>query len=282
MKGSKNDKSYLIALLPFAVVVLLFELLPLAGVIMRSFMAEGGGGITFTHYVSIFTKKLYRAAVINSLWVSIVSSLVGLFAAFWAAKACNAAKEGLRNVFLSVLNITSNFAGVPLAFAYMILLGNVGVLVMFGKTHGIAALATFNIYSIKGLLLTYIYFQIPLATLLMIPAFDALRKEWREAASLLGADTMTYWFKIGIPNILPGLLGTFSILFANAIAAFATAYALMQNNFHLLPIRISEQFVGDVVQRKEFGSALAVVLMLLMVATIIANEKILSRRKARG
>ena len=102
------------------------------------------------------------------------------------------------------------------------------------------------------------------------------------AAALLGGGAAAFWLRVGLPNLLPSLLGTFSILFANAIAAFATAYALMQNNFQLLPIRISEQFVGDVVQRKEFGSALAVVLMLMMVATIAANGVILKKRGGRG
>lgn len=271
---NNSKKTYLAALLPFAAVVLLFELMPVAGVVMRSFMEENGGGLTITHYASIFTKRLYRVAVMNSLWVAAASSLIGLFAAFWGAKSCREAKPGTKNIFLSVLNMTSKFSGIPLAFSYIILFGNVGVLVMFGKNHGIEALANFNIYSIRGLLLCYIYFQIPLATLLLIPAFDALKKEWREAAA--------FWLRVGLPNLLPSLLGTFSILFANAIAAFATAYALMQNNFQLLPIRISEQFVGDVVQRKEFGSALAVVLMLMMVATIAANGMILKKRGGRG
>ena len=51
----------------------------------------------------------------------------------------------------------------------------------------------------------------------------------------------------------------------------------MQNNFSLLPIRISEQFVGDVFQRREFGSALAVALMVMMVAAIYVNNKIAKR-----
>ena len=72
------------------------------------------------------------------------------------------------------------------------------------------------------------------------------------------------------------------MLFANAVAAYATAYALMQNNFALLPIKITEQFVGDVVQRREFGSALAVVLMLLMTATIAINDKILKMRTKKA
>ena len=84
---------------------------------------------------------------------------------------------------------------------------------------------------------------------------------------------MTYWFKVAIPNLLPSLLGTFSVLFANAIAAYATGYALLSSNAMLLPVRISEQFVGDLVQAKEFGSALAVVLMALMVfSTVILNK----------
>ena len=278
----KNSKRlYLAALIPFAVIVLLFELMPVAATVMRSFSAEGGG-FTLEHYSAIFTKKLYRTALINSLWVSVLSSVIGLAVAFWGAKAYKSANDGLRNIFLSVLNMTSNFSGIPLAFSYIILLGNVGVLVMLGKHHGIEALAGFNIYSIWGLLLCYIYFQIPLATLLLIPAFDGLRKEWREAVALLGGSETVYWLRVGLPNLLPSILGTFSVLFANAVAAYATAYALMQNNFALLPIKITEQFVGDVVQRREFGSALAVVLMLLMTATIAINDRILKMKTKKA
>lgn len=280
MKNSK--RLYLAALLPFALIVLLFELMPVAATVMRSFTAEGGGGFTLEHYSAIFTKKLYRTALVNSLWVSVLSSVIGLAVAFWGAKAYKSANGGLRNMFLSVLNMTSNFSGIPLAFSYIILLGNVGVLVMLGKHHGIAALTDFNIYSIWGLLLCYIYFQIPLATLLLIPAFDGLKKEWSEAVALLGGSETVYWLRVGLPNLLPSILGTFSVLFANAVAAYATAYALMQNNFALLPIKITEQFVGDVVQRREFGSALAVVLMLLMTATIAINDRILKMRTKKA
>ena len=147
----KNSKRlYLAALLPFAIIALLFELLPVAATVMRSFSVEGGGGFTLAHYTDIFTKRLYRTALVNSLWVSILSSFIGLFVAFWGAKAYKSADSKLRNIFLSVLNMTSNFSGIPLAFSYIILLGNVGVLVMLGKHHGIEALASFNIYSIWG------------------------------------------------------------------------------------------------------------------------------------
>ena len=280
LKG--KGKFYLLALVPFAAVVLLFELLPVVNVIFRSFISETDGSATLENYKAIFTKRLYVQSVINSVWVAVTSSAIGILIAFWGAKAYRSSSGAIKNIFLSILNMTSNFSGIPLAFAYIILLGNVGVLVMFGKNHGIDALASFNIYSITGLFICYVYFQVPLATMLLIPAFDGLKKEWHEAVSLLGGSEVTFWLKVGLPNLLPSIMGTFSVLFANAIAAFATAYALMQNNFPLLPIRISEQFVGDVVQRKEFGSALAVVLMVMMVITIVINNRILKNMEAKG
>lgn len=280
---NKRSKLYLLALAPFCLLVLFFEIAPLLTVIVRSFMPEDRIGFTLEQYVAIFSKKLYQQAIFNSVFVSVASALAGIIIAFFAAKAAHAASGKVKSFFLSILNMTSNFAGIPLAFAYIILLGNVGVFIMIGKKYGISALSGFNLYSLTGLLFTYIYFQVPLASLLLIPAFNGIHPQWRESVALLGGSGLTFWRKVGIPALLPSILGTLSVLFANALAAYATAYALLQNNFSLLPIRIQEQFTGDIVQHKEFGSALAVVMMMLMVISIGINNYILKRnREVRG
>lgn len=276
-KSLKGNKMYLIGLLPFFLIAFLFEILPLANIVIESFSKTGGNGFTLEHFVKIFTTRLYQQSIFNSLWISIFSALAGIIIAFLGAKAANAASEKVRNIFTSVLNITSNFAGVPLAFAFMILLGNVGILTLIGKNYGISFLADFDLYTINGLLLTYIYFQIPLATLLMLPIFGGLKKEWREAVGLLGGNSFHYWFKVAIPSLLPSILGTFSVLFANSLAAYGTAYALLSNNIALLPIRISQQYVGEVVQNQEFGCALSLVMMALMVLSILITNKLQKR-----
>lgn len=273
-KFLKGNKMYLIGLLPFFLIAFLFEILPLANIVIESFSKTGGNGFTLEHFVKIFTTRLYQQSIFNSLWISIFSALAGIIIAFLGAKAANAASAKVRNIFTSVLNITSNFAGVPLAFAFMILLGNVGILTLIGKNYGISFLADFDLYTINGLLLTYIYFQIPLATLLMLPIFGGLKKEWREAVGLLGGNSFHYWFKVAIPSLLPSILGTFSVLFANSLAAYGTAYALLSNNIALLPIRISQQYVGEVVQNQEFGCALSLVMMALMVLSILITNKL--------
>lgn len=274
----KSNKIYLVALLPFLLITLLFEVLPLINIIIESFTITGGGGFTLDHFIKIFTTRLYQQSIFNSVWISVFSALVGILIAFLAGKAASSASLKIRNIFTSVLNITSNFAGVPLAFAFMILLGNVGILTLIGKNYGIAFLADFDLYSINGLLLTYIYFQIPLATLLMLPIFGGLKKEWREAVGLLGGNSYHYWFKVAIPSLLPSILGTFSVLFANSLAAYGTAYALLSNNIALLPIRISQQYIGEVVQNQEFGCALSLIMMGLMVLSILITNKFQKRR----
>lgn len=276
-KSLKGNKMYLIGLLPFFLIAFLFEILPLVNIVIESFSKTGGNGFTLEHFVKIFTTRLYQQSIFNSLWISIFSALAGIIIAFLGAKAANAASAKVRNIFTSVLNITSNFAGVPLAFAFMILLGNVGILTLIGKNYGISFLADFDLYTINGLLLTYIYFQIPLATLLMLPIFGGLKKEWREAVGLLGGNSFHYWFKVAIPSLLPSILGTFSVLFANSLAAYGTAYALLSNNIALLPIRISQQYVGEVVQNQEFGCALSLVMMALMVLSILITNKLQKR-----
>ena len=269
----KQKKTYLLALIPFLVLCVLFELIPIIYTIIRSFVPEGEDfGFTLANYINIFTKPLYQKAIVNSLIISILSSIIGLIVAFIGAKAVHESKGKLNNIFMSILNMVSNFSGVPLAFAYIIMFGNVGVMTMIGSNYGIEFLANFPLYSIFGLLLIYVYFQIPLSTLLLIPAFDAIRKEWKESNALLGGTNFTFWTKIGVPILMPSILSTFSVLFANALAAYASAYALLMNNVSLLPIRLSEQFVGDLVQRPEFGSA--IVLMVFMIAAIMIQNKL--------
>ena len=268
------------ALVPLAGVLLFYLIIPLFNLILKSFLKEGQLVFTLEYYVSVFTKKYYIGAIINSVLIAIISATIGMFIALFAANAANHATAKSKNKFLSILNMTSNFSGIPLAFAYIILLGNTGILVVLGKKLGIEALAHFNVYTITGLIITYVYFQIPLATLLLIPTFEGLRKEWREASQILKASSFQYWIHIGIPILLPSIFSTLSVLFANALAAYATAYALLANNVSLLPIRISEMFVGDVYQRPGLGSALSVIMMLLMVIAVYINQYLL--KKVRG
>ena len=276
----KKTYIYLLALVPFLIVAMLYEIVPLITVIVKSFQPDGGTGFTLENYQSVFSKLLYQKAIINSIKISLTSAVAGIIIAFLGARAAHQ-HQGKLNHFMTVLNMVSNFAGIPLAFAYMILLGNAGLVVNIGKELGISALSTYNLYTMNGMSLIYIYFQIPLSTLLLIPAFDGVQKQWKEACTLLGGTQGTFWRKVGIPVLMPSILGTFSVLFANALAAYATIYALMMDNIALLPVQIAGCFTGEVKIRAGLGGALSVVMMAIMVIMILITNG-LSRRFQKG
>ena len=222
-----------VAFLPFLLVIVGYELLPLAQLVLDSLIGKESGTLGIENFVKVFTTPLYQQSIINSVWISLVSAVVGIVVSFLAARFAYESSERVRSAFTMVLNMMSNFSGVPLAFAFMILMGNSGVLTILGQQWNIPFLADFDLYTGEGLLVLYIYFQIPLATLL-------LKKSWREAAIILQATPLDYWFKIVIPNLMPSILGTLSVLFSNALAAYATAFAIVMNNYALLPLQITD------------------------------------------
>ena len=177
--------------------------------------------------------------------------------------------------------VASNFAGVPLAFAFIATLGRTGMVTALFKLMGLNIYDQgFNLYSFWGLSLTYMYFQFPLMVLIMAPALDGLKREWREASENLGASNWQYWRYVALPVLLPSLLGTMILLFGNAFGAFATAQALTGGQIRLVTIMIGSQVSGDVLGDPGLGYALALGMVVIM-AFVIVIYTILQRRTER-
>ncbi|SYX86118.1 ABC transporter permease [Paenibacillus alvei] len=261
-----------ITIIPLLIFVALFIFVPLFTMISGSFQEDGGGAFTFNQYKEIFTNPYYWKAFENSILISLLSSLIGIIAAVFATYALTRFPKRVQERLLVITNLTSNFAGIPLAFAFIVLLGNSGLFTLLFRQFDIDMTASFNLYSWSGLTVIYVYFQLPLAIMLLYPMYHAIQDNWKEAASLLGASPFQFWKRIGLPVLLPGIAGTFSILFANAMGAYASAYALTGSNYNLVPVRIGALVSGDIFARPELGSALGVLLGLTLLAAMLVNE----------
>lgn len=277
--SKKNRLLILTILIPFVLLVLGFELLPMLSIIKDSFKDSINNSLTFENYLSIFSNPFYKQSIKNSIYISFYSSIIAMIIALLGAYSITKLPQKFREKVLILSNMTSNFAGVPLAFAFMIILGYNGVFTILFEKLNIQFLMDFNLYSGIGLIIVYIYFQIPLGILLMYPAYNGIKEEWKEAASMLGSSKLTFWRYIGIPILLPSILGTFSLLFANALGAYATAYALTGGNYNLLTIRIASLISGDLFLNPNLASALAVVLFLILLLLTIFSEVMLKMRK---
>ena len=171
----------------------------------------------------------------------------------------------VRSALSTFSGVASNFAGVPLAFAFITTLGRIGMVTLLLKSLGIDLYDNgFSLYSFWGLSLTYMYFQFPLMVLTITPALDGLRREWREAAENLGATNSEYWIKVALPILTPSILGTMILLFGNAFGAYATALSLTGGFINLITILIGSQIKGDVLHNVGLGYALAMGMVVVM------------------
>jgi len=273
----KRLHNYKLWLVPFFTVTALFLVVPLFLMVTSSFTNGTTGAFTLSNYAEVFTNAFYYQSFLNSGVIALFSSIVGLSFAIIVAYAMTCLPEKIQDKISIYINIAANFAGVPLAFAFIILIGNSGAFRLFFDGMNIPFLREFNLYSWQGLTITYLYFQIPLGILFIYPSLKKLKKEWKEAALLLGATNFIYWRKIGLPNIMPSIAGTFIIMFANGMGTYETAYALTGSNVNLITIRIAALVSGDIYAQPEIGSTLAVVFALIMLLILVTSQTLLKR-----
>lgn len=257
-----------LVLVPASFIFCAFLLLPLLFMVLCSLHSDLTNQWTLSNYSDIFSNKYYTQAFVNSVLIAVSSSVIGLIGTFILCLCLMNLSTKLQEKITFVSNLAANFAGIPLAFSFIILLGNVGVLKMI-----LPFLADFNLYSWWGLTITYTYFQIPLGVLFLYPSMKEVKKEWLESAQLLGASSAYAWFKVALPFLRPSIASTFVILFANGMGTYETAYALTSSNVNLLTIRIAALVSGDVFAKPNLGSALAVALGVLLVTTMLIIQK---------
>ena len=259
-----------LGVVPFFVFSLLFLALPTLQIVLGAFRGTEGG-FTLDHVRGLNT-PLIRDAFWESIKVSLWSAALGCVIGFAMAAAVvlGGLPKAVRSPLLTFSGVASQFAGVPLAFAFIAAIGPAGLITLgLRDAFGInLRMYGWNLFSTSGLVATYLYFQIPLMILIIVPALDGLRREWREAALVLGATGFQYWRMVAFPILLPTLLGTFALLFANAFGAVATAMALAGPTFNIEPILLFSQIRGDVLGNPAAGYAIA---FGMIVVTGIAN-----------
>lgn len=263
MKKKKGLSAETFTLLPLLAMALAFEVIPLFQLLISGFRSDNrpGTGLSFENYIRVFTSRDSLYALKNSLVIAVLSSAIGIIIAYAVLRAVRKSSSEIRQKIVALFSAVSNFSGVPLAFSFMLLLGNAGIIkklseALSGRTY------TFDLYSGNGLMLLYVFFQIPLAALLLMPAFDSVTHEMEDSSEMLGASDKFFWWNVGLPVMLPSVCGTAVILFANAICAYATAYALLMNNYPLLSLSISSAYTGDMVSKPGLGAAMSVILIL--------------------
>jgi putative spermidine/putrescine transport system permease protein len=273
----------LAGVVPFAAYVVLGLLLPMLAIAIGAFQNPDTGGFTLSN-VRAATHGIYLHSFAISIELSLVTALLPGILGLLIAYAIFTARRGaaLRRIVITASGVFANFGGVPLAFLFIATIGTTGIATGWLKDIGFDPYGHgFTLYDLTGVMIVYMYFQIPLMVLVILPALEGLRPSWREAAENMGARTWHYWRFVGGPVLLPAFLGCLMLLFGSAFSAYATAEALTSGTIPLTSIEIGSFLNGNVLAGQEnVGKAIGLG-MVLIIAVLMVLYIFLQRRAAR-
>jgi putative spermidine/putrescine transport system permease protein len=269
-----------LGLAPFLTFAFFFLILPASYLVYGSFLKDDQ--LSLQNYADLSTGRIPNAFA-TSIEVSLVTAILGGIFGFLLAYAIiiGGLPRWLRSFVMTFSGVASNFAGVPLALAFIFTLGRAGFLTSVLELIGLDIYeGGFALTGKLGLEIVYLYFQLPLMVLIIAPALDGLKKEWREAAENLGATPAQFWRQVALPVLTPSILGAMVLLFGNAFGAQATAYQLTGGTLNLVTLVISSQIRGDVLHNPGLGYAVAMGMVVIMAVSILGYS-ILQRRAER-
>jgi putative spermidine/putrescine transport system permease protein len=256
---------------PFLGYVAVFLLWP-TGIVVFDSLKNPNGNWAFSNITKL-GDPLVRGYFIGSFKLCILSSVIGaVLGAILAYAIASGNPDGVvRRLYLAGSGVLAQTGGVTLAFAFLVLIGPVGLL--FHASW---------FYSFPwGITVIYAYFQIPLMVLVFLPAIDGVKVQWREASENLGASAWQYWRYVGGPLLMPAFLGGALLLFANALSAFATIVAWENQIAYIVPQQISTALSSEVGLSNVNVADLLAFGMIIGVAIVMTGYALLQRRAAR-
>lgn len=268
--------------LPFITYVALGLGVPTLVIVNYAFRSNAGR-LTTENISTILRGGQYLTGFENSLKLALVTSIVpGVLGTLLAYAIATSKHELFRRLVAAASGVLANFGGVNLAFMFIASFGPAGVAIKWLAAAGINPWDHgFNIYKLWGVGFVYMYFQIPLMVLVITPAFHGLRESWREAAENLGASSWRYWRHVGLPVLMPSVLGSMFLLFGSGFAAYATAEALTTGTIALTPIQIGAILQGNVLAGEaNIAYALGLAMIVILLGSIGAYG-LLQRRSSR-
>jgi putative spermidine/putrescine transport system permease protein len=281
MMGGRRLSLDWVGAVPFLGYVAIFLFLPTAIIVAGAFASDGGP--TLTNFANL-SRPYIVSAIISSVILSAITAIGGaVFGALLTYAIATGNPRGtFRRLVTSACGVLAQFGGVILAFAFIAAIGPASAVYVYLSQHHFDYYAGGTwLYDLRGLELVYLYFQIPLMVLIFLPAVDGIKPQWREATESLGGGTWHYWRYVAGPLLAPAFLGSALLLFANALSAYATAAALINQGGPILPLQISNAITSEVgLHEPGFAKAQAVVLIVI-VAIVSVLYAVLQRRTAR-
>ena len=277
-----------LGLVPFAAYVLLFLAIPAVLAVGSGFF-DNTGRFTFANLAAFANPQILQHFW-NSIWIAAVTAVIGAVIGALACFALLGTKPDsfLRTTVDSASSVLAQFGGIMLAFAFIATIGAQGIITKWLISIGLVQNVFNNfdskgvlLYQVVGLLIPYLYFQVPLMVITFMPAMEGLKSTWAEANATLGGTRATFWFRIGMPILAPAFFGSLILLFANSFSSYATAAALISSQAVITPLDIKQQLTSETVVGVSNTAGVLALGMVIVMIVLMTGYSALQRRASR-
>ncbi len=247
--------------------LLMFLYLPIIVLIVFSFNTTKSrtvfDGFTFDWYIRLFQNEL----IMKSLWNTI---LISISAAILSTILGTAAAIGINNMRKFPKAVVMNINNVPIVNPEIVTGVSLMLLFVF-----FAARMNFN-FGFGTLLIAHITFDVPYVILNVMPKFRQMNPNIYEAAQDLGCSPVKAFFKVVLPEIMPGIVSGFLISFTYSLDDFIISYFTSGATSQTLPITIY-----SMTRRKVSPeiNALSTIIFIVVVIVLIAKNILENRHK---
>jgi len=250
---------------PVLVLFALALLIPLIILLHQSLLDGSNSSLTLENYAAVIRSLAYRRALLNSVLIAFASTLLALILCFPVAVYIERSNSRYRDALAVALTIPLSLPGIVIGFFVILFFGLTGVvpqlfLLLTGERQLNFA------YTFGGMLLGYLYFQIPRVVLVLRGSVAALSQDVIDVSRTLGATPLRVYLDVLLPALLPAMISAASVSLATAFGAFGTA-ATLSRGFRVLPLEIAASFTESF--QPERAASLSIALALLTVALLI-------------
>jgi iron(III) transport system permease protein len=246
------------ALLLVALALLVFLAAPLLAILQKAIEDSQGHFVGVTNFVAYAKTPALLQSLWNSVWVSVLVTLVTIPTAFGFAYALTRSRMRLKRVARTITLVPLLAPSLLAAISLLYWFGNQGVLKSWLTRLGIE-----QIYGAPGIVLAEIFSTFPHALMILVTALTAADARLYEAADSMGTSAARKFFTITLPGAKYGLISAALVTFTLVITDFGIP-KVIGGNFNVLATDVFKLVIGQ----QDFPKGAVVALLLLFPAVL--------------
>lgn len=258
-----------IALIIIASLVI-FNVLPLLEILIKSFQAEETKAFSLNGYADALAYKENQRAIIHTLFTSTVSAFFATIIGFVFAYSSCYVKMKAKKLFDFVALLPLISPPFAVSLAIILLFGAKGLI-----TRTILGIRNANIYGVTGLILSQVFTFFPMAYLTLKGVLVTIDPSVEEAARDMGASRWKTFWKVTFPLALPGIGNSFLLIFIKCVADFSNP-KFIAGTYSTMATQIYFQALGGYGMQR--CCALSMLLLIFAVIFFVLSQSVLSKR----